>query len=376
MSELELLRSLGEQIVPPSLDALRETARRRTRRTATVATAAAAAAVVAVIGAAQLVTVDRDSAPPPTAPAVDDTRPLTYAEGATLHLGGQAVTMPAEVVEIDLVDAGAVARTADGAVWFTDGSTPEQIGTIGAPAPAFSPEQPFYYGDGAGFVVSGNTGSLVGWLDFPQARQPQLVAYDTATAEEIAREPIELESGSIAVLTSVGAQAAFWAVDPVPYEDPAAVGRLDLSTGEQTTIHPTADGGPDTFEADPPPPGPRTILVSHREGGGPPYLADDGIGQQIGCCGAGGRLVPRGAEPLEVLDGGTREPFTFVPPPGHRHHEAIPGWLTQWIDDDTIVLGYIDDGGRQLADLLVCRISTHSCDVAATSLDAVLPEIG
>src|SRR4051812_20667722 len=101
MPDLDVLRSLGEQIVPPSLDALRETARRRSRRTAIVSTAAAAAAVVAVIGAVQVAIVDRESAPPPTNPApVEDSRPITYASGATVHYGDHDVTMPDRVVEL------------------------------------------------------------------------------------------------------------------------------------------------------------------------------------------------------------------------------------------------------------------------------------
>ena len=43
MSELDLLRRLGDQIVPPPFEALRETARRRARR-ARVATSLAVAA--------------------------------------------------------------------------------------------------------------------------------------------------------------------------------------------------------------------------------------------------------------------------------------------------------------------------------------------
>ena len=49
MSDLDLLRRLGDQLVPPPLDALRETARRRDRRKARVAVMASAAAVVLVV---------------------------------------------------------------------------------------------------------------------------------------------------------------------------------------------------------------------------------------------------------------------------------------------------------------------------------------
>ena len=49
---------------------------------------------------------------------------------------------------IDMVDGAAVARTSDGGIWLADGAAPEQIGSLGTPAPAFEPELPYFYGDG------------------------------------------------------------------------------------------------------------------------------------------------------------------------------------------------------------------------------------
>jgi hypothetical protein len=375
MSDLDLLRSLGEQIAPPSFDALRDTARRRSRRTTTLTAVLAAAAMAAVIATVQFELIDHRSTPQPTPQPVDTSRPLTYAEGATLHFGDQSVTMSSTVLEIDMVDGAAVARTGDGGIWLTDGSAPEQIGSLGTPAPAFKPELPFYYGDGVGFVVSNNAGSLVGWFEFPQPNQPELVVYDTASGEETFRQPIDVKAGSTAVLTSVNQQYAYWDLDPVPYEDPASIGRLDLATGEQTNSKPVGDGGPDTFEPDPPALGPRTILVSHHEGGGGPYAVEDGIHLQLGR--HGGHIEPLGAQPFEVLDGGTRTPFTNLAwPTGYDIPNQAPGWLTQWIDDDSFVIGFHGYQGRQLSDLLVCHWSTSSCEVVAQSVDAVLPEIG
>src|SRR3954449_167237 len=133
MSDLDRLRGLGTQIVPPSFEAVRETARRRTRRTATAATVVAVAAVAVVIGIAELKPIDQDSAPPPAnhTVKVDGTRPVTYAEGARVHYGNQTVTMAGPVVELDLTDDGVAVRTADNRVWFTDGSAVDEISAIG-----------------------------------------------------------------------------------------------------------------------------------------------------------------------------------------------------------------------------------------------------
>jgi hypothetical protein len=157
----------------------------------------------------------------------------------------------------------------------------------------------------------------------------------------------------------------------VPYEDPASSGRVDLATGEQITVATPAE------EPQPLPVGtPRTVLTSHREGGGPPYEVDEGIHMQLGWVRGTTRIAPRGELPQEVLDGATRTPFRFAAPPGYANPDPVPGWLTQWIDDDTIVIDFNDYRGQQLSDLLVCRLSTQACEVVAQSVDAVLPEVG
>ncbi len=82
MPDLNLLRNLGDEVRPPSLDSLRETARRRNRRAAAFTVMASAAAVVAVIvGGAQL-TGDRDRSAP--GPASKPT-PTTTPEPAKVH---------------------------------------------------------------------------------------------------------------------------------------------------------------------------------------------------------------------------------------------------------------------------------------------------
>src|SRR3954449_803523 len=107
MSELDVLRRLGDQIVPPPFDALRQTARRRARRTR-VAASAVVAAVVAVSGAAVLLSRDPEPRVEP-APA-PSTRELTYADGSTIHYGDRTVEADGAVVELNVPDAGGGAR--------------------------------------------------------------------------------------------------------------------------------------------------------------------------------------------------------------------------------------------------------------------------
>ena len=88
MPDLNLLRDLGDEVRPPSLDSLRETARRRNRRAAAFTVTACVAAVVAVIaGGAQLTGDGNQSAPKPASkPTPTETTIPAPAEAHKLPL--------------------------------------------------------------------------------------------------------------------------------------------------------------------------------------------------------------------------------------------------------------------------------------------------
>ena len=108
MPDLNLLRAVGDQVQPPALDLLRETARRRNRRAAAYAAVACAAVVAVVIGSGVLLAggVGEDSAPPPAAtttptdtstPARVDVRtlplPKRFGDSTDLDAGRYAVRL-------------------------------------------------------------------------------------------------------------------------------------------------------------------------------------------------------------------------------------------------------------------------------------------
>jgi hypothetical protein len=359
MSDLDLLRSLGDQIVPPSFDALRETARRRTRRAATVAAAVAAVTVVAVIGTAELKLVDHDSAPPTNpAPKVDTTRPLTYAEGATVHYGDQSVTMPGRVVELDLTDDGVAVRTADDRIWFTDGSAVDEIGAVGDSA----------WGDVlwdhyVGRMVASNPGSEVAWYEFPQPRSPEVVVYDTHAGQVIQRHRVEMPSGTVGGLFSVDAEAVYGFTDLTYGEDLRPLWRIDHSTGEQLPMYQLKSYRRILERRGLA----RTLLVSHQQAADPEsFVAFDGL-QQFSVKGT--QIEPEGDQPLYVRDGLTGNDFTFTAPPEYPDTNTV--WLVQWLDDDTVVL---DAEQRDGVDLLECHVSTSECTIALRApADAVVP---
>jgi hypothetical protein len=369
MSDLDLLRSLGEQIVPPSFDALRETARRRSRRTATVTTVVAAAAVVAVVGTAQLELVDRDSAPPPTNPPTVDTRPITYAEGATVHYGDQSITMPGRVVELDLTDDGVAVRTADNRVWFTGGGAVDQLSAIGESGGGDdeSGGGDVLWGSYVGRMVSGNSGSEVAWFEYPQPHSPKAVVYDTESGQFSHPAPVDLPYTNVSSgLYSVDTEAVYGFTDLTYGEELHPTWRIEYATGTFKTMY-----QPQRYEEILRSRGlARTLLISHDQAPRPAgYVPFDGL-QQFS---VRGTLVrPEGERPLSVLDGLTGQDFRFSAPSGYPDTDAL--WLVQWLDDDTVVLHAKQRDG---VDLLECHVSTSECTIALqVSSDAVVPEIG
>jgi hypothetical protein len=373
MPEIDVLRRLGDELVPPPLDELRELARRRDRRAAAATVVACAAAVALVAVALGIVGPGRDDSPAPApAPGRETERPLTWADGTTVHYGDRTVEAVSPVQELDLTDDGVAFRTADGRIWFTDGSGVDQLGTVGEPGPLYG-DDIWPAGVPSGWVVSGNTGSMLGWFEFPEPGAPELVVRDTATGEEVARAPVELETGSYAVLHTVDADHAYWYVDSsidtsIESADLPMV-RVDLATGVQTTV------SKQEWQADVRSRGPdRMLVVSTTEHPPPPgeYPTPYVLTDQIWNLDAGGgHVTPQGPQPLTVLDARTARPFAFDIAKGYR--ATGPVWLAQWRDDDTVVLVAPRDGGT---DLLECHVSSGACGVALSGPRIVVPEYG
>ena len=100
----------------------------------------AGAAVAGIAAGALLLAPDdagREPQPTETPTQIAPTsRPLTYADGATIHYGDRTVDAGGRVVELDLTDWGVAFRTADGRIGFTDGSSVDELGELGEPGPA------------------------------------------------------------------------------------------------------------------------------------------------------------------------------------------------------------------------------------------------
>jgi hypothetical protein len=371
MSDLDVLRTLRDQVVPPPLDTLRETARRR-GRTATVAGAVAAAAAVAVVVTTTVLSIggDGDGTQPPPVDTTDpgsSTRPLTYADGDVLHYGDRTIDADGQIVELDLTDQGVALRTVDGRIWFTDGTTVEQVGDVGLPGSAYTGDVwPLLVHDG--WLVSAHSGSLVAWFEFAGPGGPPVaVVYDTSTREVLARDRATADLETVALPYLVTDRYFYWFVEPDPeveaIDTPQV--RFDPRTGQ---IVPVSDA---QVQDDLRNQGPsRTILIgSGEEDDAAPRITD---GTDRNFAAAGGRITAQGGQPLVAEDGATGTPLELDAPPDYPRTDFI--WLTQWIDSDTVVFVSTVPRGD---DLLECRVSTGGCQVVLSGPESlVLPEIG
>ena len=374
MSDLDVLRDLGTQLMPPPFEALVETARRRTRR-ARIATGLVVA-MAATVATATVALVGRDTGrdvEPVPAPA-PTTRPLTYADGSTITYGDRTVEADGPVVELDLTDDGVAFRTDDGQVWFTDGSQVDLIGALGDTGPAYDDAWPML--TQPSWVLSANAGSRLVWFELRSAGPPEVVVYDTRTRTEVARDAVRLGPGGISLPALLTDRYVYWFQDP----DPGAMGadqaqvRYDPATGEQAAV--TEAEVLRDLDADA---APRSVRLKgdarseHLRG----FHYSDGMGLQMGLdlqedvAGASG-VAPVGPGDMvaRTVDG---RPFAFDPPPDYTDEVGV-AWLVQWLDDRTVV---VLAPLRNRTDLLACHLDTAACEVAQSApTGIVVPDFG
>jgi hypothetical protein len=373
MSELDVLRRLGDQIVPPPFDALRETARRRVRRTRVASIAVAASVVAAAVTTVYLGRdADRQSEPAPVTPPTS--RPLTYADGSTIHYGDLTVEADGSVAELEVTDDGVAFRTDDGQIWFTDGTTPDRLGTLGETGPGYGDTWPLT--SHPGWMLSSNAGSRVVWFEFPSPGDPEVVVYDTGAGREVARDTVALQPGHTAVPAELTKRFVYWFKDPTSEEMPEdqVQVRYDPETGEQSRI--TEQDLLTDLDGDA---AVRSIRLKGdgRADASGAFHYSNGVGQQMGLdlqqgvAGING-VAPVGGGDMVAQDVEGR-PFAFDPPPDYTDKSGI-AWLVQWLDNQTVV---VVSPLRQSTDLLACHLDTGRCEVAASApAGVVVPELG
>ena len=333
----------------------------RRRRLGGVAAAAAAVAVLAGVGLFSAENSTRSEPANPPAPGPSGARPLTYAEGSTVHYGDESVDVAGAVMELDVTDDGVAVLTEDGTIWFTDGTGVDEIGTTRA----MSDDEIWTEVASTQWVVSGNQGSRLAWFEYPdEEAPPHVVVYDSSVGEVVARTPVPIDPGRLAVLYAVHDDLAYIVLDP-DEEDQIVFDvepdlRLDVATGAQQRLVPGA------YDDDLREQGADRMLAIGIEGEPASLRFDEGVHRNFQFL--GDRLEPAGAQPLVANDARTGKHFAFRPPSDYPGGRSPLVFLTQWLDDDTVALlasvraERVEYAG-QGEDIFVCHIRAERCEV-------------
>ncbi len=227
-ASLRDLQRRAEELAPPSFDIDDIVARgdvRLGRRRAGLATGTVGLVVAALVLGATYAGSSKQTNPPlddPT-PTVTETsvalptRPLTYADVPgeqapnwrieTIHHGEQTLRL-GEVLHMDVTDDGLAVLAEDGSIYFSDGSSVEEIGRT-------TIETRFSDSD----VKASSAGSLLAWFA-PAKSDPSLVVYDTRERHVVARIRVPGCSPSQCRLVTVVGDRVYWSES-----DPPAAGR-------------------------------------------------------------------------------------------------------------------------------------------------------
>jgi hypothetical protein len=348
-----MLADRADAVEPPQIDPLGVVVQgeRLLRRRHRLAAAGAALAVVATIGATTvLVDPDREISPAPSV----DVRPLTYGQGTVLHRGDEAFDTGLNFLSLDITDGGAALTTLDGKIWFSDGTEVVEIGaTLGGrvhqEGVSWSVQRP------RDWVVSDSSGSLLAWLEYPDrdASAPELVVYDAARRDVVARQRIEF--GKAAVV-GVAGRDVFVAADSTVYRH-----TLDTSAWDEID----AVAFEDALRAVP------RVLVHGSSG-----LARDVLGS------VGPQPLDSRFDRYEVHNSevdGLYDPHTGdqvdLRLPDSYEYDNTYVWFVQWLDDRRFA---VLTGESGQGDLLTCRVDTGRCTLEideTTWLESVPPLI-
>lgn len=225
MPDLHAFGGLGDRLLPPSLDSLRETARRRDQRHSVAAVlAAAVAVVVVVVGIALLADSDGERTAPPPAdspgPSVT-TRPLTYTDDyvddfrrgqpprwliRSIQYGEQTLRPGVDVMHMDLTDDGLALVAKDGGIYFADGSSVEKIGD------AIIEDGMSWSADG---LTTSTAGSQLAWFA-PTRPHRSLVVYDTRERQVLAEVPTPGCVEYACQLKALVGDRVYWSESPDP----------------------------------------------------------------------------------------------------------------------------------------------------------------
>jgi hypothetical protein len=302
-------------------------------------------------------------------------RPLTYAEGSTIHLGDRTIDTQRDLLSLEVTDDGAAFTTFYGGVWFTDGRTVTQIGVTSAARATDTGVQWGPAGRPIGRVVAARTGSRLAWLEYPvfgdRVEPPEIVVYDTRERHRVARLPVTANADCpvCAQVIAVRDDDVYWSDLSQSTLVSANRGsarnlfRTEVSTGNTRRV-------PATEYRSVLRRGPRALVVGDSLESG---AVGDGVGEDFAL--VGGLLVFHAlGGGRETFDAGTGQRLLLRAPARYAHAgPAESFYLFEWLSDDRFAM--LDatawhTGVHRGEDLLVCTISTQRCTVAIRRPDS------
>jgi hypothetical protein len=237
-ASLRDLKRRAEELMPPSFDIDDIVARgeaRLGRRRAGLAIGTVGLVVAAIVAGAAYTGSGKQTNPPiddPT-PSVTETsvataaRRLTYADVPSeqapnwrirsIHYGEQTLRLGI-VLHMDVTDDGLAVLAEDGTIYFSDGSSVEEIGQT-------SIETSF---SDAG-VKAASSGWLLAWLT-PAGPDRSLVVYDTREREVVAQAPVAGCVADQCRLVTVVGDRVYWSESDPPLAGQPLMA-LEVSTG-------------------------------------------------------------------------------------------------------------------------------------------------
>jgi hypothetical protein len=286
----------------------------------------------------------------------DSLRPLTYAVGSTIHYGDSSIEAGGYVHYVDVTDDGVVfvrgrarwQQPERAALWFSDGSVMQRIGTVEGSA---------YWAFG---VASSDAGTTLVWSEPKADRSRDFVVYDTERMEVLGRLP---QGAPASYVLSVHDDVVYFGVRPLPCKevvsfhacvrDDSVVLRYDVASGASARV-PGATYDQDRRSR------PRTV-IGPLFGESETVIYDDPVFIRHGRT-----LRVDGGEPgaeYEVADARTGAAIQLRLPAGSTDPGRLA--LSQWLDDERVVLfAYAGEHGTELpdaGDFFTCEISSGRC---------------
>ena len=297
-------------------------------------------------------------------------RPLVYANGRTVHVGGHAVDTRRDVLSVVAAEGGAGFTTFDGRLWFTDGRTVLPIGVSTRPRVTATGVDWGAGGRPVGRLVSDDDGPDLAWMEYGRdgATRTTIAVLDTRSAEGVLRVPFAVTPGGCGrcahiVLVRHGfvyvsdTRAADLGVMTAGAGNATLV-RVDVATGRESVVPASAYRAELLRSA-------RTLVVG---GAHQVQSVESGVGEDFAFVGR--RLVLRAVGHQDVAsDARTRRPLTLRldPPAGGALGPTDRFYLVEWLDDDRFALldtSATRSRGVNQGDIVVCRLSTSRCAVS------------